>query len=91
MDPLSTGLAGIALVQKSVEFIKSNIDTANDISVTKVLSGRVRMLHTLLSTQNWRRNNSAICKLLSTTGLDTERGDKSLLKETGVSVKKKKE
>ena len=32
MDPLSTGLAGIALVQKSVEFIKSNIDTANDIS-----------------------------------------------------------
>ena len=32
MDPLSTGLAGIALVQKSVEFIKSNIDTANSIS-----------------------------------------------------------
>ena len=32
MDPLSTGLAGIALVQKSVEFIKSNIETANDIS-----------------------------------------------------------
>ena len=32
MDPLSTGLAGIALVQKAVEFIKSNIDTANDIS-----------------------------------------------------------
>lgn len=32
MDPLSTGLAGIALVQKSVEFIKSNIDTANSVS-----------------------------------------------------------
>ena len=32
MDPLSTGLAGIALVQKSVDFIKSNIDTANSIS-----------------------------------------------------------
>ena len=32
MDPLSTGMAGIALVQKSVEFIKSNIDTANSIS-----------------------------------------------------------
>ena len=32
MDPLSTGLASIALVQKSVEFIKSNIDTANSIS-----------------------------------------------------------
>jgi len=31
MDPLSTGLAGIALVQKSVELIKSNINTAKDI------------------------------------------------------------
>jgi hypothetical protein len=31
MDPISSGLAGIALVQKSVEFIKSNINTANDI------------------------------------------------------------
>mgnify|MGYP001162536398 CR=1 FL=1 len=31
MDPLSTGLAGMALVQKSVEFIKSNISTAQDI------------------------------------------------------------
>ena len=32
MDPISTGLAGIALVQKSVDFIKSNINTVNDIS-----------------------------------------------------------
>ena len=31
MDPISTGLAGIALVQKSVDFIKSNINTVNDI------------------------------------------------------------
>ena len=31
MDPISTGLAGMALVQKSVELIKSNISTANDI------------------------------------------------------------
>jgi hypothetical protein len=31
MDPISTGLAGIALVQKSVELIKSNINTVNDI------------------------------------------------------------
>lgn len=31
MDPISTGLAGMALVQKSVELIKSNINTANDI------------------------------------------------------------
>ena len=31
MDPISTGLAGIALVQKSVDFVKSNISTANDI------------------------------------------------------------
>ena len=31
MAPISTTLAGIALVQKSVEFIKSNINTASDI------------------------------------------------------------
>ena len=31
MDPISTGLAGIALVQKSVDFKKTNINTANDI------------------------------------------------------------
>lgn len=31
MEPISTALAGIALVQKSVEFIKSNINTAKDI------------------------------------------------------------
>ena len=31
MEPISTTLAGIALVQKSVEFIKSNINRANDI------------------------------------------------------------
>ena len=31
MDPISTGLAGIALVKKSVDFIKSNINTVNDI------------------------------------------------------------
>lgn len=31
MDPISTGLAGLALVQKSVELIKSNLNTVNDI------------------------------------------------------------
>ena len=31
MEPISSTLAGIALVQKSVEFIKSNINTMNDI------------------------------------------------------------
>ena len=31
MDPISGGLAGLALVQKSVELIKSNINTVNDI------------------------------------------------------------
>ena len=31
MDPISTGLAGLALVQKSVDLIKSNINTVNDI------------------------------------------------------------
>ena len=32
MEPVSTALAGIALVQQSVEFIKKNINTAQDIS-----------------------------------------------------------
>lgn len=31
MEPISAALTGIALVQKSVDFIKSNIATANDI------------------------------------------------------------
>ena len=31
MEPISAALTGIALVQKSVDFIKSNISTANDI------------------------------------------------------------
>jgi len=31
MEPISTALTGIALVQKSVDFIKKNINTANDI------------------------------------------------------------
>ena len=31
VEPISTALAGLALVKKSVEFIKSNISTAKDI------------------------------------------------------------
>ncbi len=31
MEPISTALAGIALVQQSVEFIKKNINTVQDI------------------------------------------------------------
>ena len=31
VEPVSAALTGIALVQKSVSFIKSNIATANDI------------------------------------------------------------
>jgi nitrate reductase NapE component len=31
MEPISSALAGIALVQKSVEFVKSNINTMNDV------------------------------------------------------------
>ena len=111
MDPISTGLAGIALVQKSVDFIKSNIDTANSISDIagaidglfagekqvqqerfggKSILGQLKMLRTVLSMQNWRRNNSAKCKFLSITGSDTEPGDKSLPKKTSASGKKKK-
>ena len=64
---------------KSVEFIKSNISTAQDISqiagaidglfdgqkqinqkrfLTTTLLGNIRVLRTMLSMQNWRRNNS---------------------------------
>jgi len=31
MEPISTALAGISLVKASVDFIKSNISTAQDI------------------------------------------------------------
>ena len=31
MEPISTALTGIALVQQGVEFVKSNIATAQDI------------------------------------------------------------
>jgi len=31
VDPITAGLTGLALLQKSVEFIKSNIQTVNDI------------------------------------------------------------
>tara|TARA_Y100000004_G_C8878130_1_gene396401 strand:- start:579 stop:1049 length:471 start_codon:yes stop_codon:yes gene_type:complete len=40
MEPISTALTGIALVQKSVSFIKSNIATANDIKdIASALDG----------------------------------------------------
>ncbi len=40
MEPISTALTGIALVQKSVSFIKSNISTANDIKdIASALDG----------------------------------------------------
>ena len=44
MEPVTTALAGIALVKKSVDFIKSNISTAQDIGelvghVEKVFQG----------------------------------------------------
>ena len=31
VEPISTALAGLSLLKKSVEFIKSNISTAKDI------------------------------------------------------------
>ena len=31
MEPINTALAGIALVQQSVEFVKKNIETVQDI------------------------------------------------------------
>ena len=45
MEPISTALAGIALVQQSVEFVKKNIETVQDIGqiidvVDKALDGQ---------------------------------------------------
>ena len=40
VEPISAALTGIALVQKSVDFIKSNISTANDIKdIASALDG----------------------------------------------------
>lgn len=44
MEPISTVLTGIALLQKSVDFVKSNINTINDIKeitglIDKALDG----------------------------------------------------
>ena len=46
MEPISTALAGIALVQQSVEFIKKNIETVQDIGhkkTEKVSIGRLKI------------------------------------------------
>ena len=37
MEPVSTALAGIALVKSSVDFIKGNLDTVKDIGEYQVL------------------------------------------------------
>ena len=59
MDPISTGLAGIALVQKSVDFIKSNINTVNDIrDIAGALDGLSR------GKSKYKRNGLAINQLL---------------------------
>ena len=44
MEPISTAMAGFALVKQSVDFIKSNIETVNDVRdifghVENILSG----------------------------------------------------
>jgi glycerol uptake facilitator-like aquaporin len=43
MEPISTALAGIALVKSSVDFIKSNISTAQDIGQ---IAGQIDALFT---------------------------------------------
>lgn len=59
MEPISTALAGIALVQQSVEFIKKNIETVQDIGqiidvVDKALDGQQH-----INRQRWG-NKSAL-------------------------------
>jgi len=42
VEPVTTILTGIALVQKSVDFVKSNIDTINDIkSITSLVEDAI--------------------------------------------------
>lgn len=43
MEPISTALAGIALIKQSVDFIKSNISTAQDIGQ---IAGQIDALFT---------------------------------------------
>ena len=66
MDPISTGLAGITLVQKSVEFIKSNINTANDIkdiagAIDGLFAGRETSTAGTFRQQEPNRANKGCC------------------------------
>ena len=66
MDPISTGLAGITLVQKSVEFIKSNINTANDIkdiagAIDGLFAGEKQVQQERFGQQEPDRANKGCC------------------------------
>lgn len=68
MEPISAALAGIALVQKSVEFIKSNISTAKDIGE---IAGAIDSLFTGEKQVQEARNKKSGTGLGDQFGVDT--------------------
>jgi hypothetical protein len=68
MEPISAALAGIALVQKSVEFIKSNINTAKDIGE---IAGAIDSLFTGEKQVQEARNKKSGTGLGDQFGVDT--------------------
>ena len=68
MEPISTALAGIALVKSSVEFIKSNISTAKDIGE---IAGQIDALFTGEKQVQEARNKKAKGGLADQFGVQT--------------------
>jgi len=68
MEPIAATLAGIALVQKSVEFIKSNIGTAKDIGE---IAGAIDSLFTGEKQVQEARNKKSGTGLGDQFGVDT--------------------
>lgn len=68
MEPIAATLAGIALVQKSVEFIKSNISTAKDIGE---IAGAIDSLFTGEKQVQEARNKKSGTGLGDQFGVDT--------------------
>jgi hypothetical protein len=68
MEPISAGLAGIALIKSSVEFIKSNISTAKDIGE---IAGQIDALFTGEKQVQEARNKKAKGGLADQFGVQT--------------------
>ena len=73
MEPISTALAGIALVKQSVDFIKTHINTVQDIGQ---IAGQIDNLFTGEKQVQQARNNKA-----GATGLGDQFGVDTVAKE----------